>query len=136
MIANFLLLGILTLFLILSYYDYTFNRLPNELVFLLTTLTCAFVAVGEIPINVPALLLWPALYYFLWLLGRKIGGGDVKLALSTGALASAAGVAGVLGAIAVANALSLCALGRGRTVIAHGPHMMIGALGVHISTLL
>lgn len=136
MIAYFLMLVIVATYLVLSYYDYTQFRLPNSLIFLATMATGALLAAMGNPIHFFALILWPVLYLVMWHVGAKIGGGDVKLALSTGALASTAGVFGVLGAIALANVLSVCAMVSGRETVAHGPHMMIAAVAILATSLI
>lgn len=69
-------------------------------------------------------LVWPAAYLFV---GRGIGGGDVKLAVTLGVVAAAAaGLGGVILAYGVSALLSvLFALVMRRGVIAHGPSMIL-----------
>ncbi len=105
--------------------DESQRRLPDHL-----TLPAALGAMTGALLTDPVLVLgglgWAGAYLF----GRGIGGGDVKLALSLGVLAAAAGgAAGVLAAAVTASAVTVArgVVTRGRTV-PHGPSMLVGAL--------
>lgn len=96
-------------------YDVCFRRLPDWL-----TLPAWAVAVWWYPGAWWGGLLWAALYF-----RRGIGGGDMKLALSLGTFALAAGVAHLLGAMVISSLVTvlLCLVFR-RPAIAHGPSMI------------
>lgn len=101
------------------------HRLPDHL-----TLPAALGAVSGALLTEPALILGGLAWAGAYLFGRGIGGGDVKLALSLGVLAAAAGgTAGVLAAVVTASVLTVtrAALKRGRAV-PHGPSMLVGTL--------
>ena len=101
------------------------RHLPDRL-----TLPAALGAMGGALLSDP----WVALGGVAWaawhLPGRGIGGGDVKLALSLGTLAAAAGGAGaVILAVLAASAVSVLrgVVTRAKSV-PHGPSMLVGAL--------
>lgn len=133
MIAIFLFSALLITYGALCYHDYATHRLPNDLVATAAVLSLLLVVVvmGH-PHNLWAAILWPALYFCMWRHGSGIGGGDVKLAVSTAVLASASGFAGVLIAVFVANLMSVGAAVVLRRPVAHGPHMMAASLMVFI----
>lgn len=112
----------------LVFHDEKRRRLPDRL-----TLPAAAGAFLAAALTEPALMLgglgWAGLYLAGGLAGRGIGGGDVKLALSLGVVAAAAGGApGVFAAVAAAGAVTA---GRGLTgrgeMVPHGPSMLVGA---------
>ncbi|GAB3944063.1 prepilin peptidase [Corynebacterium tapiri] len=108
----------------LALFDATFKRLPNGL-----TLPPAIASVVCLGLwDVPTLLwslVWPVLYLVVGLTLDGIGGGDLKLSVSLGALMSAiGGMWAVLGAIVLASVTSLGLLlhkGHGP----HGPSMLL-----------
>lgn len=102
--------------------DVRFHRLPDPL----TLPACAVAAAACVAYPAATWgLVWPATYL---LIGRGIGGGDVKLAVPLGvAAAIAAGPAGVFGAMALAGALSVVAgLALQVPRVPHGPAMLTG----------
>lgn len=116
---------------LLVLHDEQRRRLPDHL-----TLPAALGAGLGALLTEPALLLgglgWAGAYLAGGILGRGIGGGDVKLALSLGVVAAAAGGgAGVFAAAATAGAVTAArgVLARGKAV-PHGPSMLVGALSV------
>ncbi|WP_241228352.1 prepilin peptidase [Corynebacterium hylobatis] len=103
--------------------DETQRRLPDHL-----TLPAALGAGTGALLTEPVLILGGLAWAGAYLLGRGIGGGDVKLALSLGVLAAAAGgVIGVLAAVVAASAVTVVrsVLRRGKAV-PHGPSMLVG----------
>ena len=109
----------------LTFIDERRRRLPDHL-----TLPAALGSLGGALLSDPSVVLGGVAWALFHLAGRGIGGGDVKLALSLGTVAAAAGGAGaVFTAILVAGAVSV---GRGvvtrRSSVPHGPSMLVGAL--------
>lgn len=104
-------------------WDIRHQRLPN-----LLTLPAAVVAICVSVFHPVGWwgLVWPVAYFIL---GKGIGGGDVKLAVPLGVgVALAGGLAGVLLAMLLSSALTLAILlGTKRTVTAHGPSMVAAA---------
>lgn len=103
--------------------DESRHRLPDQL-----TLPAALGAVAGALCTEPVLILGGLAWAGAYLLGRGIGGGDVKLALSLGVLAAAAGgVAGVLAAVVTASAVTVArsVITQGKAV-PHGPSMLVG----------
>lgn len=101
------------------------HRLPDHL-----TLPAALGAVAGALLTDPVLILGGLAWAGIYLFGRGIGGGDVKLALSLGVLAAAAGgVGGVLAAVAAASLVTVgrAVVRRGK-VVPHGPSMLVGTL--------
>lgn len=100
------------------------RRIPD-----LLTLPAAVGAVAGAVATAPVVVLGGLAWGGLYLVGRGIGGGDVKLAVPLGIVAAAAGgVDGVLLAVLVASVLTA---GRGllqRGPVPHGPSMVVGAL--------
>jgi len=101
------------------------RRLPDPL-----TLPAALGALAGALLTEPAVALGGVAWAAFHLPGRGIGGGDVKLALSLGTLAAAAGgVGAVILAVLTASAVTV---GRGvvtrAEVVPHGPSMLVGAL--------
>lgn len=109
------------------------RRLPDHL-----TLPAALGALLGALLTHPPLVLgglgWAGMYLIGGIIGRGIGGGDVKLALSLGVVAAAAGgTAGVLTAAVTAGAVTaLRGVLTRRTGVPHGPSMLVGALVVVI----
>lgn len=108
----------------LCFFDITRRRLPDIL-----TLPAAAVALGVCAVYPVGLygLVWPAGYS---LLGRGIGGGDIKLALplGVGVAVAGGGVFAVLCAVLLASVFTLLALLiRGEERVAHGPSMLTAA---------
>ncbi|WP_293769270.1 A24 family peptidase [uncultured Corynebacterium sp.] len=111
--------------------DMRWRRLPDWL-----TLPAAIAALPWL--SLPGLV-WPGLYLVLTLVGTclgrqklRVGGGDIKLAVPLGvAVAAAAGVWGALGAVALANALTLLYAATWRDPAGrrppHGPFMLAAA---------
>ncbi|MEJ5927171.1 prepilin peptidase [Corynebacterium sp. H128] len=95
-------------------WDICFRRLPN-----LLTLPAAMVALVVFPGS------WWGASWALLYLGRGIGGGDAKLAISLGVVAAREGVVQLLLVILLASVLSLmaCVVFRTRSV-PHGPSML------------
>lgn len=96
----------------------------------LLTLPAALGALAGALLTEPAVALGGVAWAALHVPGRGIGGGDVKLAMSLGTLAAAAGgVGAVILAVLTASAVSV---GRGVVtrvkVVPHGPSMLVGAL--------
>lgn len=104
-------------------WDIRHQRLPNQL-----TLPAAVVAICVSAFHPVGLwgLVWPVAYFVL---GKGIGGGDVKLAVPLGVgVALAGGLSGVLAAMLLSSALTLAILlGSNRAVTAHGPSMIAAA---------
>lgn len=101
------------------------HRLPDRY-----TLPAAGGALAGALLTEPLVALGGVAWAAAHLPGRGIGGGDVKLALSLGTLAAAAGGPGaVILAVLTASAVTV---GRGvvtRTeVVPHGPSMLVGTL--------
>lgn len=120
----------------LVFHDETRRRLPNQL-----TLPAAFGAVLGASLTEPILILgglgWAGSYLLSALVGRGIGGGDVKLALSLGVLAAAAGGAGgvlaaavMAGAMTVARGVAKQRVAERGEAVPHGPSMLVGTLVV------
>ncbi|QPK78217.1 prepilin peptidase [Corynebacterium lizhenjunii] len=111
--------------LTLALIDVRWRRLPDVLTLPATVLSLVLCWH-------PAGLLWPGLYLMLAVRGGGIGGGDIKLAISLGMLAAAAGGwVGVACAIVAANLLSLLVMAVAQRADApHGPAMLVAALGV------
>ncbi|MCQ9351472.1 A24 family peptidase [Corynebacterium sp. 209RC1] len=113
----------------LCWWDVREHRLPNVL-----TLPAAAAVLGLGLVVHPAALcgaaLWSGLYASQRVLpGAKgaIGGGDVKLAVTLGAVLGFWGILPVLGAMAIAQVSTLLALvAARRQVVAHGPPMVLG----------
>lgn len=131
--STVLLFAILLCYVLLSAHDCREQLLPNTWVAVAIVLTLAYSGPLLPSLVLPAAL-WPALYFLLWRSGGGIGGGDVKLAFSTGFLAAHGGALGVLISIGVANLLSIiaiavCSLRTGSHTkrVAHGPFMMLSA---------
>lgn len=104
--------------------DERHHRIPDHL-----TLPALAGAVAGALFSAPAVLLGGVAWAALHLVGRGIGGGDVKLAVPLGVVAAAAGgVGGVLLAVITASVLTvLRGLLRGGAV-PHGPSMLAGTL--------
>lgn len=88
------------------------------------------------PETLLAALTWPVLYLLVALLVGGVGGGDLKLAVTVGALSAAAGgIVGVLGAVALTGVLSagtaLAVRGRAHP---HGPAMLAGCAATVVVT--
>lgn len=100
-------------------YDVCFRRLPDWL-----TLPAAALALWWQPWCFVGGLLWAVLY-----LAARVGGGDVKLALSLGTYAAAQGVGMWLGCVALASVftVALCLVLR-RKAVPHGPSMIVSTL--------
>lgn len=107
----------------LSLVDATSHRLPNP--FTVPAAVCALIACALHP-QLAWGLVWPAGYL---LLGRGIGGGDIKLAAPLGvAVCAFAGLLGVLAAVALAGLLTAAAGLMMRVPrVAHGPAMIAAA---------
>lgn len=107
----------------LSLVDATSHRLPNP--FTVPAALCAFIACALHP-QLAWGLIWPAGYL---LLGRGIGGGDIKLAAPLGvAVCAFAGLPGVLAAVALSGLFTAAAgLLLRAPRVAHGPAMLAAA---------
>ena len=114
-------------------YDVTSRRLPDLLTLPAGAAACVACAVW------PAGLwgaVWPALYLVV---GRGIGGGDIKLAVPLGvAVAVAAGPVWVLRAMGAASVVTIgAALAGSVRSVPHGPSMLAAAWGsVMLSALM
>lgn len=108
----------------LALIDARSHRLPDTLT-LPAALGCLLGALFHDPWILLGGIAWAGLYT----LGRGIGGGDVKLALSLGTVAAAAaGAGGVILAVLVASAVTVTRGVEKRQTVAHGPSMLVGAL--------
>ncbi|WJZ17999.1 Type IV leader peptidase family protein [Corynebacterium guangdongense] len=109
------------------------RRLPDALTLPPAATGVAVLALAE-PSLLPAGLCWALLYLGLGVAGGGIGGGDVKLALSLGALLSAlSGMSGVLMAVVASAAFSVAVMTlRGSASAAHGPSMIAAAVVVGV----
>ncbi len=127
--------GVLGWAMALAYWDICCRRLPNML-----TIPAALLAVGWMIWHKDAAgIVWPGLYlvqawYAAYLPGSGggtggIGGGDIKLAVSLGAVVAwRAGVGGIVGAILISSTLTLLyAVIRRQRSAPHAPGMLIGA---------
>jgi len=111
---------------LLCVYDVRVRRLPDAL-----TVPPA-VAVTVACLWHPPLawgLVWPAWYL---LVGRGIGGGDIKLAVPLGvALAAVGGALGVIAGIGLSGLLTVgVAVASGSRSVPHGPSMLCAAWGL------
>ncbi|WP_291313680.1 prepilin peptidase [Corynebacterium sp. UBA2622] len=108
---------------VLVHYDLRSHRLPDAL-----TLPAGAAALASCAAWPEGLwgLAWPALYL---LVGRGIGGGDIKLSLPLGvAVAALASPPAILAAVGVSSALTLAAAAVLRARGApHGPSMLAAA---------
>lgn len=111
--------------------DVTRHRLPDAL----TVPACGVAVVGCV-VKPSALLglVWPACYL---LIGRGIGGGDIKLAMPLGvALAYYVGLAAVVAAMGLAALITVVvALVARKREVAHGPSMIAAAWLVSFNAL-
>ncbi|MDO5512096.1 A24 family peptidase [Corynebacterium sp.] len=104
--------------------DERHRRIPDSL-----TLPALVGAVGGALLTAPALLLGGLAWAGMYLLGRGIGGGDVKLAVPLGIVASAAGgVPGLLCAVIVASTVTVVRSVVRRHPVPHGPSMLAGTV--------
>ena len=105
---------------LLCAYDIRERRLPDAL-----TVPPAVAATGACLFHPPLAwgLMWPAWYL---LVGRGIGGGDIKLAAPLGvACAAAGGPFGVIAGFGLSGLLTLGVAGVfGRRSVPHGPSML------------
>lgn len=111
--------------------DVTRHRLPDALTLpacLVAAVACVFEPSGIWG------FMWPACYL---LVGRGIGGGDIKLALPLGvAVAVLAGPAAVIAAMALAALFTVVvAAALRRKAIPHGPSMILAAWLVTFNAL-
>jgi len=105
---------------LLGAYDIRERRLPDPLI-VPPAVAAAIACVWHPPLAWG--LVWPALYL---LVGRGIGGGDVKLAVPLGvACAAVGGPFGVVAAIGLSGLLSVAvAVVAGMRAVPHGPSML------------
>lgn len=112
--------------LIAATVDARTGRIPNEIA--LIAAACAIVASISAPAQLLGGAFWAGCYLVAWLRGG-LGGGDVKLAFSTGTLAATAGMLGVLVAMLLANVLAaLCLAYRRPPSLPHAPFMALGSV--------
>lgn len=113
----------------LCWCDFRFRRLPNWLTLPAIPLTWILVAFFD-PRVILGGLGWSALYLLLASWRGGLGGGDIKLAASLGALVAwAGGLPGVLVAVAAASVISLLgALVSRQRSVPHAPAMLAGSL--------
>lgn len=111
--------------------DATRSRLPDAL-----TLPGCVVAVAGCVVKPAALwgMLWPSSYLVI---GRGIGGGDIKLAMPLGvALAFYIGPGAVVAAMGLAALITvLVALVSGKGAVPHGPSMIVACWLVSFNAL-
>ena len=116
---------------LLVLHDEKRRRLPDRL----TLPAAGGAALGALLAD-PALLLgglgWAGFHLGGALVSGGVGGGDVKLALSLGVLAAAAGgPGGVVAAVLLAGAVTVVrGVAKSGTTVPHGPSMLVGTLFV------
>ena len=104
--------------------DERWRRIPDSL-----TLPALVGAVAGALLSNPLVLLGGVAWAGLYLVGRGIGGGDVKLAVPLGIVAAAAGgIGAVLLAVAVAGAVTAVRGLLCRGPVPHGPSMLVGVI--------
>lgn len=100
------------------------RRIPDSL-----TLPALAGAVAGALLSDPPVLLGGVAWAGLYLVGRGIGGGDVKLAVPLGIVAAAAGgIGAVLLAVVVAGAVTAVRGLLRRGPVPHGPSMLVGVI--------